>query len=249
MHFLADWQPIPQLGRRLLASCLSDLAACGAEPVGYLLAVAWPAARGAEEAAALAAALREAEAEFSCPLLGGDTDVRPGTLRLEATVLGRVKEPLLRSGAQAGDRLFVSGPLGAAAAVVTARLAGESLEGRGADWEDAELRFLRPEPRLALGRRLQGRAHAVIDLSDGLLEDAARMAIASGLDIQVDSARVPVHPAAGLELALAGGEDYELLVAGPESLAEDCPELVPIGHLAAPAGEGPRVRLDEAGTP
>lgn len=248
VHFLGDWQPITALGRRLLAACLSDLAACGAEPLGYLLAVAWPEARDAAEAAELAAALREAEAEFACPLLGGDTDVRSGPLRLEATVVGRASEPLLRSGGRPGDSLFVSGALGGAAAVVTARLAGESLEGRGAAWADAEARFLRPEPRLELGRRLVGRAHAVIDLSDGLVEDAGRLAAASGLDVHVDPSLVPVHPAAGRELALGGGEDYELLVAGPDALGETCPELVRIGELREAAEESGRLRLDEGGT-
>ena len=245
VHFLADWQEPAELAHRLLAACLSDLAACGALPLGYLLSVAWPESRDAAHASALAAALREAERELGCPLLGGDTDVRAGALRLEATVLGRADAPLLRSTARAGDRLFVSGPLGGAAAVVSAWLAGESLEGRGEAWADAERRFRRPVPRLELGRRLAGRASAGIDLSDGLLPDLERLAAASGLDAVVETARLPIHEAAGLELALAGGEDYELLVAGPPELAEEFAELVEVGRLVEPEDGGGRVILEE----
>ena len=244
VHFLATWLEPAELARRLLAACLSDLAACGATPVGWLLSVAWPEERGAEEAGRVAAALRAAEREWSCPLLGGDTDVRSGALRLEGTVLGRARRPLLRSGARAGDRLFVSGPLGGAAAFVAARLAGDGVEGRVAAWEDAGLRFARPRPRLELGARLAGRASAAIDLSDGLRADLERLARASGLDARVETERVPVHEAADLELALGGGEDYELLVAGPAELARDFPEL--IGALVEAGDRGGRVDFVEA---
>lgn len=238
VHFHASWQDPGGLAVRLLAACLSDLAACGARPLGWLLSVAWPEERGAEQAAGMAAALRAAEAEWSCPLLGGDTDVRAGALRLEGTVLGRARHPLLRSTARAGDRLFVSGPLGGAAAVVAARLANEPLEGRGAAWDDARRRFERPQPRLELGARLAGRASAAIDLSDGLRMDLGRLGRASALDARLVAGRIPVHEAADLELALGGGEDYELLIAGPVGLAGDFPELIEIGELVEPRAGG-----------
>jgi thiamine-monophosphate kinase len=248
VHFQSHWQDLGDLARRLLAVNLSDLAAMGADPLGYVLCVGWPKSLGVGEAQRLGRALREAERELGCPLLGGDTDVRSGPLRLEATVLGRAPSPLLRSTGRAGDALFVSGPLGGAAAFVTAMLAEEPVDERAPGWSDARRRFLRPEPRLDLGRALRGRAHAVIDLSDGLLTDLGRLGRASGLDATVETARVPVHPAAarradGLELALGGGEDYELLVAGPEALARDVPGLVAIGRLESPEGAGGRIHL------
>lgn len=238
VHFRRDWQHPHDLAHKLLAVNVSDLAALGASPVGYLLDVAWPDTVQLIEARRLGEGLRHAEHRFACPLLGGDTDVTTGPLRLTATLLGRVEEPgpVLRSGAAAGDRLFVTGALGASSAVYT-----ELLEGRVPDeddeaWADACRRFRRPEPRLELGLRLRGRASALMDLSDGLVTDLRRLARASGLAARVDVAAVPVHPAAlktarPRRHALFGGEDYELLLAGSPTLADDFSDLVEVGVL------------------
>jgi thiamine-monophosphate kinase len=245
VHFRPGWLSIDDLAWKLLAVNLSDLAAMGAEPVGYLLSVAWPEALPAGDARRLGRALAEAEAAHDCPLLGGDTDVRPGPLRLEATVLGTVPpgvDPLLRSGARAGDALFVTGELGGAAACVARWLRHEAVDEGQAAWRDAALRFRRPCPRLDVGRALRGRAHAVIDLSDGLSADLGHLARASGLAARVWSDAVPVAAAAraeaaGFDLAVGGGEDYELLVAGPASLAAEVPGLVRVGEVEdGPAG-------------
>lgn len=248
VHFRDGWLAVEDLAWKALAVNLSDLAAMGAEPVGYLLALAWPERLGADDAAALGAALAEREGAWGCPLLGGDTDVRDGALRLDVTMIGRTDSPILRSGGRAGDTLFVSGPLGGAAAVVERRLAGRPIDGALPAWSDALRCFGRPVPRLDLARQLIGRATALIDLSDGLRPDASRLALASGLSARLDLARVPRHPAVAAvdpgafeRLCLGGGEDYELLVAGPRELA-DLEGLLPVGRLeTGPAG---LVRVD-----
>lgn len=241
VHFRRGWQGWEELGPRLLAVNLSDLAAVGARPVGCLLAVSWPEDLGEEVARRVGAGLLAAEREHGCPLLGGDTDVGPSPLRLSLTAIGTCASPVLRSGGREGDLLFVSGPLGGAAAAVARLLAGRPIPDVQ-PWTDALRRFRLPEPRLELGRRVASSAHALIDLSDGLRPDLERLALASRLSAEVELRRVPVHPAAaeepeGLDLALQGGEDYELLIAGPEALAAAFPDLTRVGRLVAgPAG-------------
>ena len=240
VHFRAGWLSLEDLAWKALAVNLSDLAAMGAEPVGYLLSLAWPESLGADEATAFGRALAEREAAWGCPLLGGDTDVRDAALRIEVTMIGRTDRPILRATARAGDSLFVSGPLGGAAAVVEKRLAGEAVDDSSDAWRDALRRFARPQPRLDVARQLAGRATALIDLSDGLRHDASRLALASGLSARLDLARIPSHPAVPADslerLALDGGEEYELLAAGPADL-EGLAGLIRVGQLeAGPAG-------------
>lgn len=237
LHFRRSWQSARDLAYRLLAVNLSDLAAMGARPLGYLLALTWPEDRPADEARELARGLRAAEDELRCPLLGGDTDVASAgaRLRLTATVLGHATEPMRRDGGRAGDALFVSGPVGGAAAVVDAYLRGSPPDDAPPAWADALRRFRRPVPRLDLGASLAGRAHAAIDLSDGLAPDLESLARASGLAARLELDAVPVHDVVrgrsdGRALALEGGEDYELLVAGPAGLAQ-MPGLVRVGSL------------------
>ncbi|MEM7248030.1 MAG: thiamine-phosphate kinase [Acidobacteriota bacterium] len=235
LHFRPGWLSPHELGRRLLATALSDLAAMGAEPLGHLVALSWPD-DAQDELAELARGLRAAETTWDCPVLGGDTDLGARRRRLSCTVLGRSERPLRRDGGREGDHLFVSGPVGGAARAVAALLDDDaatltsSAEGRAA--LDC---YVRPEPRLELGARLKSDAHACIDLSDGLLPDLERLARASGLAAVLDLDAVPVHPSVPSErlesLALRGGEDYELLVAGPKELADEHGTLVPIGTL------------------
>ena len=237
IHFLDGWLEPEDLAWKLVAVNLSDLAAMGAEPMGYLMALAWPERMDVELAHRMGVAFRECEAHWDCPLLGGDTDLTRGPLRLTGTMLGRTPTPLLRSAAKAGDRLFVSGPLGGAAAVVARRLAGDAPDLSNPDWQDADRRFRRPLPRLDVSRRVLGRATAAIDLSDGLLPDLERLCTSSGLAARLDLESIPFHrlvrPATVRAWGLEGGEDYELLVAGPADLKNACRDLIEIGELVS----------------
>jgi len=185
---------------KLLAVNLSDLAAKGAVPLGVLLGYtlgddAWDAAFVTGLAAALQA--------FDTPLLGGDTVRGGGPRTLALTALGRSAHAPSRSGAQAGDALWVTGTIGRA---------GLGLAG---DPEHAQA-YLRPQPRLAEGQTLAPHVTAMMDVSDGLLIDAQRIADASGLALVIDLNAVP-HVGERMA-ALTAGDDYELLFALPPAL-------------------------------
>ncbi|HSY08507.1 MAG TPA: thiamine-phosphate kinase [Steroidobacteraceae bacterium] len=219
-HFLPDAAP-GSIGHRALAVNLSDLAAMGARPAWALLALTLPQpdehwlagfARGFD---ALARA-------HDVALVGGDTT--RGPLCITVQVLGWVpgSSALRRSGARPGDALFISGTAGDAAAgllLEQGRLACGDL----AAAQELRQRFLFPTPRVALGERLRTHASACIDVSDGLLGDAAKLAAASGCGVEVEYEQLPVSPAlvhaVGAErarqLALSGGDDYELCFAVP----------------------------------
>lgn len=213
VHFLAT-DPAADVAWKLVAVNLSDLAAKGALPEGVLLN--YPLTDAAWDAAFLSG-FAEALAIFACPLIGGDTvSLPPGAPRvLTLTALGRDAAAPARGGALAGDALWVTGTIGDAGAGL--RIA------QGAPGPDRLLaRYRRPRPRLAQGRVLAPLVHAMSDVSDGLLIDAARMAAASGLAITIDLAAVPLSadyvafvggdPDARLAAATAG-DDYELLFA------------------------------------
>jgi len=223
-HFVSTVPPA-RLGHKALAVNLSDLAACGAEPLAFTLALALPRADEAFLAGFAEGLFALADAA-GIDLVGGDTTAGPLTICI--TVFGEVpaEQALLRSGARAGDALFVSGRLG------DARLALEALRGRvvleGAAFETVRRAMELPAPRLALGRALRGVATSAIDLSDGLLGDLGHVLAASGVGARVDVDALP----RGAELAaqplalqheclLAGGDDYELLfTAGDEAAVQ-----------------------------
>jgi thiamine-monophosphate kinase len=217
VHFLAD-DPPETIGRKLLRANLSDLAAMGARPLGYLMTIALPAGLDDDGLAGFAAGLAEDQARYGIFLLGGDTVSTPGPLSLSITVLGTV-EPgaaLRRAGAQPGDEIWVSGRIG------DGWLGLRAARGERAD-PDGTLaaRYRLPEPRLALGRALRGVAHACMDVSDGLLQDLSHLCRAGGLAAEVEAARVPVADAAApIEALVTGGDDYELLFAAPPERAE-----------------------------
>ena len=213
-HFLATVAP-ERLGHKALAVNLSDLAAVGARPVAFTLALALPRADVAF-VAPLAAGLFALADEHGIELVGGDTTAGP--LNLCITVFGELPpgQALLRSGAQAGDELWVSGRLG------DARLALEVFRGRvslpGDAFEHVRRAMELPTPRVALGIALRGTASSAIDLSDGLLGDLGHVLRRSGVGAVVDVDALPRSPVlAALPMALqhecllAGGDDYELL--------------------------------------
>jgi len=220
VHFLAD-DPPGQVAQKLLRVNLSDLAGKGAVPIGYLLVTALPAARDEAWLEAFAAGLAADQATYGIGLLGGDSTATTGPTTLSVTALGRVAagRAVLRSGAHPGDLVYVSGTLGDAALGLQA-LRGE-LPGIAADARAFLAdRYRLPQPRLALGQRLVGIAHAMMDISDGLVADLGHIADASAVGAVIEAARLPLSPAARtviaadpmrLAAALGGGDDYELL--------------------------------------
>lgn len=209
IHWLPE-QDLADVAWKLVASNLSDLAAKGAEPVGVLLGFML-----GEGDARFIAGLGEALKAFAVPLLGGDTVSSNGARSFGLTAIGRATSRPVpdRRGASAGDSLWVTGPVGAAMLGFEALLASTTA---------ATAAFRRPKPRLAEGRALAPLVSAMMDISDGLLIDAARMAEASEISFAIDSKCIPFPP----ELtehrqgdAMRWGEDYELLFTLPPGKA------------------------------
>jgi thiamine-monophosphate kinase len=225
-HFLSTVDP-QRLGHKALAVNLSDLAACGARPLAFTLSLALPAVDH-DWLAGFALGLFALARAHGCEIVGGDTT--RGPLCISITVFGEIPagQALLRSGARAGDDLWVSGTVG------DARLALECFRGRislpQATFEQARLRMEQPEPRIALGQALRGIATAAIDISDGLLGDLGHILRRSALGATVDAAaasqllatrdELQLSEDALQDLVLAGGDDYELLFTAPPSLRD-----------------------------
>ena len=231
-HFFAG-SDAQRLGHKALAVNLSDLAACGATPLAFTLALALPTV-DADWLAGFSKGLLALADAVGCELIGGDTT--RGPLNICITVFGEVpviegqSQALLRSGAQVGDDVYVSGTLG------DARLALEALRGNvavpAAVFDAARVRLEQPTPRVALGAALRGIASSAIDLSDGLLGDLQHVLAASRVGLTIDTAvaidllAARAHPdwsdglidaETRLEWVLAGGDDYELAFTAPES--------------------------------
>jgi thiamine-monophosphate kinase len=218
VHFRRGWLTDAQVGRKAMAAALSDLAAAAAQPVGCLVALTLPEGTFEARGDRVMAGVREGSLRWCCPILGGDTT--RGPFSISVTVIG-AGSVFGRGGARPGDLLQLSGPVGHAAEAVAAFEAGDTPSPR------ALAAFVDPEPRLDLRDALSG-ASACIDVSDGLLADAAHLANASHVSLLVDPASVP-GPTAH---ALHGGEDYELLATAPTVL----PGFTVIGRVAE--GEG-----------
>jgi thiamine-monophosphate kinase len=219
-HFVSTVAP-QRLGHKALAVNLSDLAACGAKPLAFSLALALPRADEAFLAGFAQGLFALAEAQ-GCELVGGDTT--QGPLNICITVFGEVPpgQALLRSGACPGDDLYVSGSVG------DARLALECLRGTvalsGDQFERVRVAMEQPQPRVALGTALRGVATSAIDVSDGLLGDLAHILRRSSVGATVEVDTVPRGTVLGAqtlawqrECTLAGGDDYELLFTAPAS--------------------------------
>jgi thiamine-monophosphate kinase len=228
-HFSAELSEPEDWGWKAVAVNLSDLAAMGAEARWLVVALTVPPATGSELLDRVYAGLRDACRAYSVALAGGDTSAGPA-LSLAVTAIGEAERVVTRAGARPGDRLAVSGPLGAAAAGLALLRRDDQPAGALLDRFPAlAAAHRRPEPRLAAGRRLAAAgASAMLDVSDGLAGDALHLAEASGVGVEVDDGALPVAPgvaeAAALlgldpvELALAGGEDYVLAAALPPTL-------------------------------
>ncbi len=256
-HFRRDLHPAGSVGHRCLARGLSDLAAMGAKPLAAFLSLALPAdllatAKGRRWVADFFQGLRVLGDRYQTPLAGGDTSESPsGLILADITLIGAAPagRALRRSTAHAGDLLYCSGHLGGSAA---------ELEDLFAKGKLAHLKsplshpHLLPEPRLAVGATLWKRklATACLDLSDGLSTDLAHLCDESGLSAEVDQTAIPIHPLAAclgpekaLELALNGGEDYELLFTAASSVK--MPSKIS-GVPITPIG---RIKLRRPGTP
>jgi thiamine-monophosphate kinase len=225
-HFFPD-DPPESIARKALGVNVSDLAAKGAEPLGFLLSLALPADWEEPWLMAFAEGLGNAAREWGCPLLGGDTVRASGGLTLSVTALGTVPTGRMipRTGARPGDVVCVTGTIGDAALGLALRGGpawGGALERDHRD-ELAD-RYLHPQPRIGLTVALREHAHAAMDVSDGLLGDFAKLCRASGVSGAIDADAVPLSPAAlaavALDPALAercltGGDDYEILCTLP----------------------------------
>ena len=238
-HFLPGSDP-HALGHKALAVNLSDLAAMGAEPAWATLALTLPWA-DTDWLAGFMAGFAALATEYGVQLVGGDTTRGPLSITLQVHGFIAPSHALRRDAGRRGDRLFVSGTLGDAGLVLDWLQAG-----RGVPAEHADLRrrLDRPQPRIALGRLLAGRAHAAIDVSDGLIADLGHVCVASGVGAEIELARLPVSAAVAGECArgnwrhpLAGGDDYELLFSvGPaqvDGLLEACRQA---GHAVQEIG-------------
>jgi thiamine-monophosphate kinase len=210
------------VARKALRVNLSDLAAKGARPLGYLLALMLPDTTTARWLARFAAGLAADQRLFGLPLLGGDLTRTPGPPAISITAIGEAArgKPLLRAGARPGDAIYVSGTIGDAALGLLA-LSGK-LRGLAARHRRfLARRYHLPEPRLALGAAVAPLATAAMDISDGLVADLGHICAASGTGAEVDLAAVPASPAAKAAgdrhalLRVTGGDDYELLFTAP----------------------------------
>jgi thiamine-monophosphate kinase len=223
IHFRRDWLSMDEIGWRATASALSDLAAVGADVIGVLTAIAMPTGSVEADLEALAGGIGNAVRDAGGKVLGGDLSQGP-VWAIDVTVVGRAEHPVRRSGAAAGDAVWVTGVLGGSRAALETWLAGAQPEAV------PRARFAHPSPRLAAGRWLASRgARAMIDLSDGLAGDARHLASAGRVGIEIALDRLPIDEGVSSAAARAGedprvfaaggGEDYELLVVLPPDFA------------------------------
>ncbi len=265
VHYLAS-DPPDTIARKALRTNLSDLAAKGAAPAGFVLTLAlrvtdenWlePFARG----------LGEDARSFACPLLGGDTVSTPGPVMISITAFGRVAEGKMvhRSGARPGDRVMVSGTIGDATLGLDILKNGAIAKALIGDAKGSEMlvaRYRVPEPRNTLATAVRDYASAAMDVSDGLAGDLAKLCAASGVTAVIDAPSIPASETAagllsrgvvGLEALIAGGDDYEILCTVPEARADAFAEAAQQAGVAVTdigtimAGEGLPQFLDGEG--
>lgn len=259
VHFLPD-DPPDLVAKKLLRRNLSDLAAMGAVPRHYLLTTALPRSRDDAWVRLFARGLAEDQSRYGIRLIGGDSTSTSGPATLSLTAVGEVAagREIRRAGARHGDRVWVTGTIGDAFLGLQVRR-GEYRALAGEQREFLTARFRLPEPCVALGPRLAGIAHAMCDVSDGLVADLGHICAASGVGATIQMAAIPLSAAAKTILAqgwiapealATGGDDYELLFAAPPDAsaaigslaAELALPIAPIGTIEAAAG----VRLVDA---
>jgi len=255
VHFFPE-DAADTVAQKALRVNLSDLAAKGATPLGFLVSLALPKDTGEAWLASFAQGLRVDAEAFACPLFGGDTDRTPGPIMISIAMVGSVPQGTMvrRAGAKPGDLVFVTGTIGDAALGLVLR--------KGAQWPLGEAqrahllsRYLLPRPRNALAEAVRTHASAAMDVSDGLAGDLAKLARVSQVAAEVEAASVPLSDAARaavaadpamLETALTGGDDFEIVCTVPPRKADSFRAAAraagvavsAIGRIAA--GEGTR---------
>jgi thiamine-monophosphate kinase len=268
MHFFHD-DPPDTVGKKALRVNLSDLAAKGATPFGFLLTLALPAEIGDAWLGPFARGLGADSAHFACPLFGGDTDRTAGPITISIAVLGAVPHGKMvrRAGAKPGDRVVVTGTIGDAALGLLMRRdpSAAARWGLAPDQQDhLRSRYLVPEPRTAIAEALRAHASAAMDVSDGLAGDLAKLCRVSGVATEVEVARVPLSAAARAALAtdpalietiITGGDDYEVLACVPAAKMEALRRQATAAGVAitdigaVTAGEGQARFVDARGRP
>jgi thiamine-monophosphate kinase len=249
VHFLSD-DPPHTVAKKALRVNLSDLAAKGASPAGFVLTLAL---RAIDETwlAAFARGLEEDAGAFNCPLFGGDTVSTPGPLMVSITAFGRVPQDRMvhRSGAKPGDHIFVTGTIGDAALGLDILRNGKAAAALASDAASREMligRYRVPQPRSALALAIRAHAHAAMDVSDGLAGDLAKLCAASGMSAVIDLPAIPLSKATSAVLAggavsmdaiVSGGDDYEILCAVPQgAFGEFMQATGEVGVAASPIG-------------
>jgi thiamine-monophosphate kinase len=257
VHFFAG-DAAHTVASKALRVNLSDLAAKGARPLGFLLSLALPRDVGDEWLSDFANGLRADAVLFDCPLFGGDTDRTPGPITISIAMFGSVPQGSMvrRAGAKVGDRVFVSGTIGDAALGLGLR--------NGADWPLTEpqrqhlvARYLLPQPRNALAEAVRLHASASMDVSDGLAGDLAKLCRVSNVAAEIEVEHVPLSDAAravlatepgAIETALTGGDDYEIVCTLPVAGADGFRAAAQAANVAVSEigrivdGEGARFR-------
>jgi thiamine-monophosphate kinase len=214
VHFRREWLTGPEIGYRAAVAALSDLAAEGARAAGLLASVCVPKDGPVDLAVDLMEGVGRAAGEAGARVFGGDLSSAPLVV-VDVCAIGTAPRPVRRVGAETGDGLWVTGRLGGVAMGLK-----EYRSGRRPEEAVAE-RFARPQPRLVAGQWLASQgAHAMIDISDGLVSDAGHLAAASGVALEIAMERIPCWPGAVPPVAAASGEEYELLVALPPGFSE-----------------------------
>jgi thiamine-monophosphate kinase len=265
VHYLAS-DPPDTVARKALRTNLSDLAAKGATPAGFVLTLAL---RAADEnwLEPFARALGEDSKSFACPLLGGDTVSTPGPVTISITAFGRVpaNKMVRRSSARPGDRVMVTGTIGDAALGLDILKNGPVAKALAGDAKGREMliaRYRVPQPRNALADAVRDHANAAMDVSDGLAGDLTKLCAASRVSAVIDSPSIPTSVTAagllsrgviGIETLIAGGDDYEILCTIPEARADAFAEAARQAGVAVTAigtimaGERPPRFLDGEG--
>ena len=252
VHFPADTKAA-DIAYRAVAVNLSDIAAMGAHPRWMTLALSLSDS-SEKWVASFSSGLLEAANQYKVALVGGDTTSGP-IVTVTVTITGEVETgaALLRCGAKVGDRIFVSGTLGDAAAGLA------MLQGGKSD-DFLTQRFLRPTPRVTTGRALLGKANSTIDISDGCVGDLKKLLTASGVGGEIDIDKLPLSESLRerfsedeqQHLALCGGDDYELCFTAPREAVQDIPGITEIGYVHESAGlvcrrNGDIVEIDDSG--
>ena len=257
VHFFPE-DDAATVAQKALRVNLSDLAAKGATPLGYLLSLALPREIGEAWLARFTQGLREDAERYGCPLFGGDTDRTPGPIMISVAMFGSVPAGTMvrRAGAKLGDFVFVSGSIGDAALGLVLRK-GVDVPLSEAQRRHLASRYLLPQPRNALAEAVRLNASASMDVSDGLAGDFAKLCRVSRVGAEVDATRVPLSEAARaviaadpalLKTALSGGDDYEIVCTVPPAKADGFRAAaeaagVPVSEIGrVVAGEGARFR-------